>query len=95
MATWNYLIPGRLNAPLVVVLGHIHPRTDRVCLQIAGWGGIQELHDFLLVRDPAIQPQVIMCRGDDGGHPVMQGLHDLVGRHDDDAATVQGLTVAC
>jgi hypothetical protein len=34
-----------------------------------------------------------MCRRDDGWHALVQRLHDLIGRHDDDAATVQGLTV--
>jgi len=34
-----------------------------------------------------------MCRGDYGRHLVMQRLHDFVGWHYDDAATVQSLTI--
>ena len=77
------------------MLGDVHPESHRICLQPTGRGGIQVPDDLVLARDPGIQPQVIMCRCDDGGHPVMQRLHYLVGRHDDDVANVWGLTTAC
>jgi len=63
---------GGLNTALIIVFGGIHPRTDGIRHQLAGGRRVEIAHEFGLVGDSCIQPQVIMGRGDEGRHALMQ-----------------------
>jgi len=65
-------LSGGLNTALIIVLRGIYPRTDGIGDQLAGGRRVEIAHEFGLVRDSCIQPQVIMGRGDEGRHALMQ-----------------------